>query len=582
MAFVQFLLHIIFYSALSFPPFATLSRSGSAHALDKFGALIFIKTAGNKLQHWGRIVLTMMNATELSVRSMAVDFLVTLLGGIYQECGSIETISLCILSVLPEVVAREIALFSASGLIHSMKNAESSLWPLRRALADVEDTDPLDDDRVDQQLLPSLTTLCRTSQAIIDGVLVEIRLRDSAGLDLGEIAKAQRSAPTAGFRTGYLPPKTIFDADEESILEAASFFSRETSLVQKLRWLYTLRDLHVAKRQWSEVAESIFLCAHSLLESLNHLPNLWRPSRCDLWNDYRRSPWLSSVGSSDDHCRQGNVVVMDFANAFLEPDLFIHQKGQVLAHNHLSVEGVCLTLIFLMDQLEVAYVEEDGMEDLACSHFEELLSMITTAINSENKRYHTEARTALRRTRAHICTKLAKMTERDVGNGLAMNRVESKGAQIYVRVVLHGNKPERFKESTGVPTFFEWDMPSICRVSKPVLQAAARMKQQDPTESWEECICRTYAKPLIEALRDNDVEHKIILRTRGSQDTAAHETKTYISVMVVQKKSSIKSRKFFVRHGHDITEYTVAHKFPHALSRQRSLITSEIKMSGQK
>jgi hypothetical protein len=57
---------------------------------------------------------------------------------------------------------------------------------------------------------------------------------------------------------------------------------------------------------------------------------------------------------------------------------------------------------------------------------------------------------------------------------------------------------------------------------------------------------------------------------------------TYITAMVVQKIGSVKSRKYFVHHGHDyITEYTVAHKFPHCLSRQRSLVTSKIKMASQ-
>ena len=89
--------------------------------------------------------------------------------------------------------------------------------------------------------------------------------------------------------------------------------------------------------------------------------------------------------------------------------------------------------------------------------------------------------------------------------------------------------------------------------------------------------------PLIDALRDDDANHSVVLRMRGSQDPATDESKTYISSMIVQNKSSnsCKSRKFFVRHGQDgITEYTVAHKFPHALSRQRSLITNEMKMTG--
>lgn len=549
---------------------------------------IFLKAAGNHLQHWGRIVLTMMNSTELSVRSMAVDFLVSLVGDMYQECGSIESASLCILSVLPEVVAREIALFSVSGHIRSMNDAESSLWPLRRALADVEETNPLDDDRVDPQLLPYLITMCRTGQAIIDGVIVEMRLKSSDnGFDLVEIGKAQRCSPTTGFRQSLcLAVETIFDADEESIFEAATFFSYDTSLEQKLRWLYTLRDLHVAKRQWSEVSECLVMCTHAIIKSLDHLQSQWRPTRFELWNDHRRSPWLSSVGLMDGEVSQDNAAVMNFASSFLQTDVFKREERQPATQNYISVEDICMSLMSLVDQMEVAFTEEDGMEDLACSHLEELLNMVTAVISSESKRYSTEARTALKRVRAIICSKLAKLSELDVRKGLGTTQLggTTGQGQIYVRVVLHGSKPDRFKESTAIPTFFEWDVPSICRVSRPLLVTAAQMKPQNSLEPWEERISRAFAKPLIEALASNDAGGQSIeLRTKACESTATDETKAYISVVVVQQKSSMKSRKFFIRHSHDgISEYIVAHKFPHTLSRQRALTTNEIRLAGQK
>jgi len=252
----------------------------------------------------------------------------------------------------------------------------------------------------------------------------------------------------------------------------------------------------------------------------------------------------------------------------------IHQRNNFTAQQYLSVEDVCLTLISVINQMEIAYIEEDGMEDLACAHLEELLTMITATINDESKMYHTEARVAVRRVRASICSKLALFTERDVGH-------EGNRGQIYVRVVLYGNKPQRFKESTTIPTFFEWESVTICRVPKPALMAAASMTHQQ--DSLEESICRNFAKPLVEALRSDDASHSIILRINEFKGGATDESNTYISIMIVQKKSSIKSRKFFVRHDDGcITEYTVAHKFPHSLSRQRSLITSEIKVTGHK
>ena len=206
--------------------------------------------------------------------------------------------------------------------------------------------------------------------------------------------------------------------------------------------------------------------------------------------------------------------------------------------------------------------------------------MVNTAINDEGKRHKSEAYAALRRVRVAICSKLSKITDNGVGKTLAFDM--SKGAQIYVLVILQGHRPYRFQESTAIPTFFEWDVPSICRVSKPALEAAARRKQLHLKESWEECICQTFTMPLIQALRNDDINRKIVLRSRASMDTTTDEAVTYITAMVVQKIGSVKSRKYFVHHGHDyITEYTVAHKFPHCLSRQRSLVTSKIKMASQ-
>ena len=231
------LLHVLATPQSSVTLLRTLG--GSAHAFDKFGASIFLRAVGNSLQHWGRIIVKLMNSTELSVRSMSVDFFVSLLGGVFNVCGNVDIVNLIFLSILPEVVAREIALCSASGLIKTMEDAASSLWPLRRAFADVEETNPLDDDRIDPQMLPSISAFCRTGQAIIDGVLIEMRLReDSDTIDLEKIAKAQRCGVSSLLDDSeHIQPSlnTIFDADEESLLEASNFFPPETSLPQRMR-----------------------------------------------------------------------------------------------------------------------------------------------------------------------------------------------------------------------------------------------------------------------------------------------------------------------------------------------------------
>lgn len=534
---------------------------GCAYALEKFGAYIFLKSVGSHLQHWGRIIFTLMNSIELSVRSMSVDFLVSLLCGMYEDFGSIDSLSLCFLSIIPEVIAREIALFSISGLIKSMEHVEISLWPLRRSLADVEETNPDDDDRVNPQLLTSLTTFCRTAQAIIDGVLVEIRLRGSPSIDLDEIARAQHKAtfvfsnPIGSILLQFESQrgKVIFDADEESVLEASSFFMHETSLSQKIRWLFTLRDLHAAKRQWTEAAEVMIICAHYLVKSMDHLPSIIEPCRFNLWTDDRRSPWLSSIGASNEQHNFGNMLVMKFANAFLKPNIAIRDE-----------ESLCSILTSVVKSATAAYTKEDGPENLACLHLKELLMMVNTEY--------------LRHVRATICSELEKFTGHDDNKFSAVNT--STGAQVYILVILQGHKPCRFQESTTIPTFFEWNIPSICRVSKPVLEAAARLKLKSPTESWEDCICQTFTMPLIESFRNDQTESAVVLKAKRLTDVTADDTTTYVSAMVAQKIGSVKSRKYFVRHSNEcITEYTVAHKFPHSLSRQRSLVTSEIYMA---
>jgi hypothetical protein len=75
---------------------------------------------------------------------------------------------------------------------------------------------------------------------VIDGVLIEMRLQ---GSDCTVVGTRMKSQPLE---------KYIFDADKESLFEAASFFVPETAPLQRIRWLMTLKSLHKAKGQWVE------------------------------------------------------------------------------------------------------------------------------------------------------------------------------------------------------------------------------------------------------------------------------------------------------------------------------------------
>ena len=217
----------------------TLLRAlgGASHAFDKLGAALFIDAVSDNLQHWGRILLTLMNSTALSVRSIAVDFTVSIFGRHFEEYGNVDELALVFLTVMPEVVAREIGLYSVSNNLNSMYDVERSLWPVRRALADVEETNPQDDDRVDAQLVPILSTFCRTCQAVIDGVVIELGLMEKDGDDIlqNTIGKQSNGSKINSNALQDHQSDHTFDADEESLFEAANFFQSETAPLQRIR-----------------------------------------------------------------------------------------------------------------------------------------------------------------------------------------------------------------------------------------------------------------------------------------------------------------------------------------------------------
>lgn len=98
---------------------------------------------------------------------MSVDLSVALFGRIFSDVGNIDEVALQFVTISPEVIAREIASYSLNGQISNIECVESCLWPLRRAIADVEGTNSFDDHRVDQELLLFLKQLCRACQAVI-------------------------------------------------------------------------------------------------------------------------------------------------------------------------------------------------------------------------------------------------------------------------------------------------------------------------------------------------------------------------------------------------------------------------------
>ena len=490
------------------------SLGGASQALTKFGALVSLEVIGDRLQHWARICLSLMNAPSLSVRSVAVDVVISLLSGCFGEGGNMDEIALVFFSVLPEVVAREMALYSVSGLLASLKDVERSVWPLRRALADIEEANPQDDDRIDPQLSPFLTMLCRGCQAVIDGVLIELRLQGEKCSIIGcKIKVPAPLSPRLAERKGVQsssqdaetrPSSFAFDADEESIFEAACSFLPETGPLQRLRWLLTLKSLHEEKGQWIEAAETLMLCATTLADAMPHVRNVWRPSRFTLWHDPNRSLWLSTVGEEKGLPDRGNTQVMEFADAFLEPSGI---SGRVRKKPHAtgmlerpSISMLCIILCGVAQEAFDNYLKEEGMESHAYQRFEQLLKLVmsvaenrsSTAIVSRRTTRDTvnmEENAALRKASAALNGHMTRLAERllllaetaeaDEATPVSPSSLPSpkisdgQGRQFYVCVELMGKKTARFCESTSLPTFLEWESPSICRVPRHVASRAA-------------------------------------------------------------------------------------------------------------
>jgi hypothetical protein len=613
---------------------------GAIQALEKFGASLFLEITGHHLQHWMRVVLGLMNHTALSVRSIAVDFVISFLGGVFQIHGNIDDVSIQIATILPEVVAREIGLFTVSGLIKTFEGVEMALWPLRRSFADLEDANPMDDSRVDPQLSPILGKLCRSCQAIIDGVMIELRL-------LGEnctIAGVKISPPEEKY--------VVFDADEESLFEAATFFEPETAPMQRLRWLMTLKELHVEKGHWIEAGECLILGAKTIIESMPHLGNIWRPSRFLLWSDGRRSLWLSTVGEEVGNPHQGNAQVMAFAGSFLEPSWLAgtSQGSDTLKLPQPSLSSMSKLLANLNNQAVSMYAEEGSVDGLTYFRLEAILRMMMAALDKhqqnsfaltgtkrsevvQRRKKFAEEEASLREANATITFELTKLAEllllnAQDGNGDASpTKKEQRHNEVqapkrtkmhhFVRLLLSGVKPSRFLQSTGLPTFLEWDQACICRVPQNTVQTTLESTPYGNSEKFETVLCTEFGKVIRDSLlQDIDAKDLVVIAGKVADLPGIDTTKTYLNICLVQPNipgsvahadswwdaaefQALDVRHFIHRrqqktksneednHGDSTSsatifvETTVAHAFPCPLSRQRSIAVSEFVSSSK-
>ncbi len=588
-----------------------------SQVLDKAGSTLFLDAIGDNLQHWGRMIFTLMNSTSLSVRSMAVDLAISLLGSVFKEVGCIDEVSQVFVTILPEVVAREIGLYSANELVKDMECVERCLWPLRRALADVEDADPVDDDRVDPSLLPFLKRFCRICQAIIDGVIIEIRLCGEQCEIAGTQVKIIMGKTKSYHETGLpVPISWMFDADEESLYEAASYFSPETSPTQKIRWLMTLKRLQELKGNWVEAAETLILCARTVADAVHHIKNIWRPSRFTQWHSVQQT---------------SSRRIMTFANEFLEPfslqsliDPSVSaRESEMLPRPTITSFGKILS-IFSREAVEL-YDKEISMVSLAYSRLQGVLKIVMDVVEDHvlmssgayyrrgsrhQKQNSTEEIASLRKASASINELVTRLAERlhllagednSIWKTFAYEKKPASAIDtgaIYVRVILFGKKLRRFQESTTIPTFLDWGTPHVCRVPLVAVTKALKNAKSKVTSRMSEIeyeIARAYAEPLLIALREGASEDIKFINGIPDEGLIQNlETDSFLAVGVVHSRSSsdnVQAKRFHAKKlssrlgrpdsaSHAVTEITVAKPFPCPLSRQQNLVTTELLSSG--
>lgn len=573
------------------------AMGGALQCLDRFGVEDFLEAAGSSVQHWFRVVICLMNSTSLAVRAVAVDFVISLLGYEFDRCGDLDSLATVFVTVLPEVAAREIALCSVSGLVSTSDDLSRCLWPLRRALADLEGANPLDDDRVDPSLTPILSVLSRACQAVLDSVLIELRLKGPSLTIVG--AKIRQNVDSS----------VMFDADEESLFEAASFFESESAPMQRLRWLLTLKELHEAKGNWLEAAETLYLCSMVLADSMEHLKHVWRPSTFALWSDSRRSIWLDTVGEELGQPDRGNMQVMEFAEQFLEPSTLFDLSWKPTASGKLRQPTLSdMTVLWgrISTNMMKLYRKEEGFVDLTHLRLGSVLKDAVRVLERHASRTpplrgakwtgpvaltrHMEDEKCYRRLVASISGDISQLSETWLKNG---GSPQEGATPTYVALRLSGKEPQRFRESTALPTFLDRDAYCVCRVPQ---------NPRDATASTTKDLVGRFGSRLAEALKASEDEASVVLVTDASlsDDIPNDESVTYLHVYPVESFALTtgdgtgwyRSKSFFYRktaiaeggfpgeNTSTVVELKVAHEFPYALSRQRVVLTSEIGFHG--
>jgi hypothetical protein len=295
----------------------------------------------------------------------------------------------------------------------------------------------------------------------------------------------------------------------------------------------------------------------------------------------------------------------------------------------LTSKSLCQMLTFASKESISLYDKEGQMVSLAYSRLQEVLKIVMeveeqVAKSSKyvlrkgiknHKHSYTDDIFALRKVSASINEVVTKLAGRmsliaggeesslslsSFANMFVKNdEVEnsSRPGAIYVRILLLGKKPSRFKESTSIPTFLDWGSACICRVPRNAVSESLKNafgRGEELQKSLEREICRTFSEPLTSALKE-EMDCKLLeLLTEVPLNTGSLENseKSYLVVTPtivkeVNRNNEIQSKRFQIKRRNPgpqnteiVTSITVAKHFPCAISRQPTLVTTEFTASG--
>jgi hypothetical protein len=364
---------------------------------------------------------------------------------------------------------------------------------------------------------------------------------------------------------------------------------------------------------------------------------VWRPSKFKYWRDERVSLWIPSVGA--DFGNNINDDVVAFADNFLEPrDAFYGVLSYASSSSSKlpqpTIDTMCTLLTQIAREAAQKYADEGGVETLAFLRLEELVKSVmgivesmcsvgikggkaSKGIDDLDRRSAIEESAAMRKMSAVLNGELSRVAERmlfkaEGSHSGIPSTVENRstGRQYYVRLVLLGNKPKRFLESTALPTFLEWGRPEVCRVPRNIVLRAMEEKRG---KDFNDLVCTVFAQPLLLFLAQEISDDNILFRYHPptESEVECNNNKTFLVVTLLHSSSMANqtnerdvidplvsggSKRFVFRSKASVSaplecssstasgkqlqspcfvESVVGQRFPCALSRQRVLFTSE-------